>query len=101
MSNPTSEGHQPDSHDDHSSPIRTPKQLVTVIIASFVVPIVIIIMLVNYVAFGGKEGAGSDGMSPEAIAKRLQPVGMTAAIVLELAAAGKAEGASKLVCFPW
>jgi cytochrome c5 len=76
MSNPTNEGHQPDSHDDHSSPIRTPKQLVTVIIASFVLPVIIIIMLVNFVAFGGKEGAGSDGMSPEAIAKRLQPVGM-------------------------
>lgn len=67
---------QPDPHDDHDSPIRTPKQLVTVIIASFVVPIIIIILLVNFVAFGGKEGAGSDGMTPEAIAKRLQPVGM-------------------------
>jgi cytochrome c5 len=78
MSNPTSEGHAADLHDDHSSPIRTPKQLITVIIASFVLPVIIIIMLVNYVAFGGKEGAGSDGMSPEAIAKRLQPVGMVA-----------------------
>ena len=67
---------QPDPHDDHDSPIRTPKQLVTVIIASFVVPIIIIILLVNFVAFGGKEGAGSDGMTPEAIAKPLQPVGM-------------------------
>ncbi|MBL8348357.1 MAG: cytochrome c5 family protein [Rubrivivax sp.] len=76
MSNPTSEGHAADPHDDHSSPIRTPKQLITVIIASFVLPVIIIIMLVNYVAFGGKEGAGSDGMSPEAVAKRLQPVGM-------------------------
>lgn len=76
MSNTTSDGHQPDPHDDHDSPIRTPKQLITVIIASFVLPVLIIIMLVNFVAFGGKEGAGSDGMSPEAVAKRLQPVGM-------------------------
>lgn len=79
MSNPTSEagkaGHHADPHDDHSGPIRTPKQLITVIVASFVVPVVIIIMLVNYVSFGGKQGAGSDGMTPEAIAKRLQPVG--------------------------
>jgi cytochrome c5 len=76
MSNTTSDGHHADPHDDHDSPIRTPKQLIAVIIASFVLPVLIIIMLVNFVAFGGKEGAGSDGMTPEAVAKRLQPVGM-------------------------
>lgn len=76
MSNTTSDGHHADPHDDHDSPIRTPKQLIAVIIASFVLPVVIIIMLVNFVAFGAKEGAGSEGMSPEAVAKRLQPVGM-------------------------
>ena len=66
--------HQPDPHDEHDSPIRTPKQLIAVIVASFVVPILIIILLVNYVDFGDKQGAGSTGMSPEAVAKRLQPV---------------------------
>lgn len=70
-----SDASRPDPHDDHASPIRTPKQLVMVIVASFVVPIIIIILLVNYVAFGGKQGAGSDGLSPEAVARRLQPVG--------------------------
>ena len=70
-----SAAHRPDPHDDHDSPIRTPKQLITVIIAAFVLPVVIIILLVNFVAFGGKQGAGSDGMSPEAVARRLQPVG--------------------------
>ena len=69
------DAHSPDSHDVHTSPIRTPKQLITVIIASFVLPVVIIILLVNYVALAGKAGAGSDGMSPEAVARRLQPVG--------------------------
>jgi cytochrome c5 len=59
----------------HEGPIRTPKQLVSVIVASFVVPIIVIILLVNYVDFGDKAGAGSTGMSPEAVAKRLQPVG--------------------------
>lgn len=65
-----------DYEHSHSSPIRTPKQLIAVIVASFVIPVVLIIMLVNYVAFGSKTGAGSTGMEPEAVARRLQPVGM-------------------------
>lgn len=66
-----------DNHDaeDHEGPIRTPKQLLWTIIASFVLPVVIIIMLVNFVAFGSKPSAGSDGLGPEAVAARLQPVG--------------------------
>jgi cytochrome c5 len=60
---------------NHEGPIRTPKQLITAVVASFVVPIVIIIMLANFVDFGGKTGAGSDGMSAEAVARRIQPVG--------------------------
>lgn len=69
--NPT--GH--DSTDSHEGPIRTPKQLIATVVASFVVPIVLIILLVNFVAFGSKPGAGSDGLSGEAVAKRLQKVG--------------------------
>jgi cytochrome c5 len=72
----TGHPHAMDPHDDHDSPIRTPKQLVAVIVASFVLPVIVIIMLVNFVDFGHKEGAGSSGMSPEAVAQRLQPVGM-------------------------
>lgn len=65
-------------HEDHQheSPIRTPKQLIAVIIASFVVPVVIIILLVNYVASGARAGAGSTGMEAQAVAQRLQKVGM-------------------------
>ena len=69
---------------NHEGPIRTPKQLIVAVVASFVVPIVVIIMLANYVDFGGKTGAGSDGMSAEAVAKRIQPVG---SIVLKDASA--------------
>jgi cytochrome c5 len=69
---------------NHEGPIRTPKQLIGAVVASFVVPIVVIIMLANFVDFGGKSGAGSDGMSEEAIAKRIQPVG---SIVLKDASA--------------
>ena len=59
----------------HEGPIRTPKQLMGAIVASFVVPIVAIIMLVNFVNFGSRTGAGSDAMQAEAVAKRLQRVG--------------------------
>lgn len=69
---------------NHEGPIRTPKQLIGAVVASFVVPIVVIIMLANFVDFGGKSGAGSDGMSEQAIAKRIQPVG---SIVLKDASA--------------
>ncbi|OYU44008.1 MAG: cytochrome c5 family protein, partial [Burkholderiales bacterium PBB4] len=59
----------------HAGPIKTPKQLIAAVVASFVVPVVLIILLANFVSFGGKEGAGSDGMSAEAVSKRLQPIG--------------------------
>jgi cytochrome c5 len=64
-----------DSSAPHEGPIRTPKQLVVAVVASFVVPIIAIILLVNYVDFGAKEGAGSIGLGAEAVAKRLQRVG--------------------------
>jgi cytochrome c5 len=60
--------------ESHEGPIKTPKQLVLTVVASFLVPILAIILLVNYVAFGSKPGAGSDGFGPEAVARRLQPV---------------------------
>ena len=61
--------------ENHEGPIKTPKQLVVAVVASFVVPIVAIIMLANFVNFGDKAGAGSDGMSADAVGKRIQPVG--------------------------
>ena len=69
----------PQDHDaTHEGPIKTPKQLIVTVIAAFIVPIVIIVLLVNYVASGDSVGAGSQSMSDEAIALRLQPVGMVA-----------------------
>lgn len=62
-------------HEVHEGPIKTPKQLITAVVAAFVVPVVVIIMLTNFVDFGQKAGAGSDGMSAEAVARRIQPVG--------------------------
>jgi cytochrome c5 len=66
----------PQDHDDsHEGPIKTPKQLIWTVIASFVVPIAVIVLLVNYVASGDQSGAGSESMSAQAVAQRIQPVG--------------------------
>ena len=59
----------------HEGPIKTPKQLIAAVLASFIVPIIAIILLVNYVDFGNKSGAGSEGLQADAVAKRLQRVG--------------------------
>ncbi len=68
-----------DAHADHDlpheGPIKTPKQLVWAIVAAFVVPIIAIIVLVNYVVADKMPAAGSTALTPEAVAQRLQPVG--------------------------
>jgi len=63
--------------DSHEGPIRTPKQLVATIVAAFVVPVLVIIMLINYVVWDTKPGAGSDALSAEATARRIAPVGVS------------------------
>jgi cytochrome c5 len=59
----------------HEGPIKTPKQLIVTVLLAFVIPVVAIFLLVNFVAHEHRPGAGSDGMKPEAIARRIQPVG--------------------------
>jgi cytochrome c5 len=63
-----------DAHNEHESAIKTPKQLIAAVIAGFLVPIICIVLLVQYVASDKKVGAGSDAQTPEAIAARLKPV---------------------------
>lgn len=72
MSDPHTDAPQAESHE---GVIRTPKQLIVTVVASFVLPVIVIILLVNFVTMGGKSGAGSDSMSEEAIARRIQRVG--------------------------
>ncbi|PLQ01798.1 c-type cytochrome [Cupriavidus pauculus] len=60
-------------NDHHESPIKTPKQLIAVVIAAFLVPIIVIILLVNFVGHGTREGAGST-QSVEAVNSRIAPV---------------------------
>jgi len=60
--------------DEHEPFIKTPKQLIAVIVLSFVVPIALIILLVMYVGGTKRDGAGSDALTAEAIAQRIAPV---------------------------
>ncbi len=64
------------SHEeDHTGPIKTPKQLLMTVFFSFVAPIFIIIGLVAYVTSGNKPAAGAVNME-KSIAERIQKVGM-------------------------
>jgi len=59
---------------EHASAIKTPRQLIVAVVAGFLVPIVCIILLVQYVTNGAKTGAGSDSQTPDRIAARIKPV---------------------------
>ncbi len=54
--------------------IKTPKQLITVVLLAFVVPVLVIIMLATFVASAVKEGPGADALSPKAVEERIAPV---------------------------
>ena len=75
-------------HDEHSSFIKTPQQLVVVVLLAFVVPILGIVLLVQFVL--GKPGADPAAMTAEAVAARIQPVGR-----VEFGAAPGAAGAAR------
>ena len=62
-----------------NSLIKTPRQLITVIALSFIVPVILIILLATYVARSATGGAsGSDAMTEKSIAERMRPVGFVA-----------------------
>jgi cytochrome c5 len=58
----------------HESFIKTPKQLVIVVVLAFVVPIVLIVLLSQLVTSGRVYDKNSPAMSPEEVAKRIKPV---------------------------
>jgi cytochrome c5 len=58
----------------HDSLIKTPKQLIITLAAAILVPVVVIALLVSYVTSSRKTGAGSEGMSSQAVAERIAPV---------------------------
>lgn len=61
-----------DTHDPHSSFIKTPQQLIVVILLAFIVPVVGIILLVQLVL--SRPGADPNALRPEAVAERIRPV---------------------------
>ena len=67
--------HEHDHAEAHEGPIKTPKQLIWAVAFAFVVPVVVIILLANYVSSSAKPAAGSGGLDAEAVAARIQPVG--------------------------
>jgi len=62
------------SGDSHESLIKTPKQLVTVLVLAFVVPIVLIVLLSQLATSGRVFDKNSPAMSPEEVGKRIKPV---------------------------
>jgi cytochrome c5 len=74
------------THDQHESFIKTPQQLVTVVLLAFLVPIVGIILLVQLVL--SRPSADPQALAPEAVSARVQPVAR-----LEIGAPAAAPGA--------
>ncbi len=60
--------------EDHSGPIKTPRQLLMTVFFSFVAPVFIIIGLVFFVTSGNKPAAGAVNVE-KSIAQRIQKVG--------------------------
>ena len=73
-------------HDERSSFIKTPQQLIVIVVLAFVVPIVGILLTVQLVV--NRPHADQAALSPEAVSARLQPAGK-----VEIGAAGS--GAAK------
>ncbi len=63
------------AHDaEHESPIRTPKQLIITVALAFLVPILLIVMISQFVTNIRSADMGSSAMTPDAVARRLKPV---------------------------
>ena len=60
--------------EDHTGPVKNPKQMLMAVLASFVIPIFVIIGLVYYVTSANKPAAGASDME-KSITERIQKVG--------------------------
>jgi cytochrome c5 len=85
-----------DQHDEHSSFIKTPQQLITVVLLAFVVPIFGIVLLVQLVV--DRPHADPSALTPEAVSARIQPVGKVEFGAAGGAAAKSGEDIVKEVC---
>jgi cytochrome c5 len=62
-----------DTHNEHQSMIRTPKQLIAAVAGFFLVIVIGIILLVSFATSESSTSAGTDSQSQESVAQRLQP----------------------------
>jgi cytochrome c5 len=60
-------------HDEHSSFIKTPQQLIVIVLLAFIVPVIGVVLLVQLVV--NRPSADPKALAPEAVAARIQPVG--------------------------
>jgi cytochrome c5 len=66
----------PEVHvEEHSSLIKTPRQLIVVVVLAFLIPVVGIVMLASMITGGLKVDSKSSGASDAAVAQRLKAVG--------------------------
>lgn len=65
-----------DEVEGHSSAIKTPKQVITVLLAAFIFPIAIIMLLAHFVTSDTPVDPTNPVFSDEAVATRLKPVGV-------------------------
>jgi cytochrome c5 len=80
--------------DEHTSFIKTPKQLITVIVLAFVVPIALIVLLTQLATRSTGIDREDRANSEEAVARRLKPVGE---VVIADASGPKTEKTGKQV----
>jgi cytochrome c5 len=62
------------ANDQHQPLIKTPKQLIAVVVAAFIVPVAIIILLVYWVTGAKIPSAGTDAYNEKAVAERIAPI---------------------------
>ena len=63
-----------DQHEAHTGPVKTPKQMLLLSLASFIIPVFIIIRLVFYVTSANKTAPGASD-AEKSVALRIQKVG--------------------------
>ncbi len=64
-----------DQHEAHTGPVKTPKQMLLLSLASFIIPVFLLIGLVFYVTSANKPAAGAVD-TEKATAQRIQKIGM-------------------------
>jgi cytochrome c5 len=78
-----------DAHEEHESFIKTPQQLIVIVVLSFVVFVGVAVLVAQFVLSGFK---GLDSANPEVIAKAIQPVARVELGEAESASAGPKTG---------